>query len=198
MLRAHKQRLGEPVLPEDYHASAWEKLAEQNARDAWRWWFKVKAPQWWRDAYQRRKAVCAGKPWLVTECRTERFRVRYRADTEFRLKQILRCYQRKAKRGRYGEGLREAIKNGRSQYAPTEACGYTLADLRLHLEKQFTRGMNWDRFNAAEIHIDHIVPLSAFDLSKSEEFKAAWALTNLRPLWAKQNLRKADRRDFLL
>lgn len=75
--------------------------------------------------------------------------------------------------------------------------GYTKADLALHIEKQFTDGMRWD--NAREWHIDHILPVNSFDFKSYEddEFKACWALSNLRPLWAKDNLEKQDKILFL-
>lgn len=80
----------------------------------------------------------------------------------------------------------------------TKSLGYTAEQLRAHLERQFTRGMTWERFAAGEIHIDHRVPLASFDLSDPAEVKAAWALTNLQPLWAPDNHAKADQRLYLL
>ena len=68
--------------------------------------------------------------------------------------------------------------------------GYPLSELVAHLERQFTKGMTWDAFRNGGIHIDHIIPLSSFDLTDEAEWKAAWALTNLRPLWARDNLTK--------
>jgi hypothetical protein len=48
-------------------------------------------------------------------------------------------------------------------------------------------------------HIDHIVPLAAFDLSKPAECMVACHFRNHRPFWAARNVRKAavmpDRRD---
>lgn len=75
---------------------------------------------------------------------------------------------------------------------------YTLEELMAHLERQFTKGMTWA--NRGEWHIDHIVPLSSFSFTSPDdpEFKAAWALSNLRPLWAVENLQKNARRTHLL
>ncbi len=67
---------------------------------------------------------------------------------------------------------------------------YTLADLIKHIERQFSEGMSWD--NIGEWHVDHILPLSSFRFSSEddEDFRAAWAITNLRPMWAEDNLKK--------
>lgn len=77
--------------------------------------------------------------------------------------------------------------------------GYDLATLMRHLERQFVRGMTWNNYGPVW-HIDHIQPLSSFRFESAEdpEFRAAWALSNLRPLWALDNIRKNGRRLFLL
>jgi hypothetical protein len=76
--------------------------------------------------------------------------------------------------------------------------GYTLADLMQHLERQFSPGMTWE--NLGEWHIDHRVPLSSFKFESPEDpdFRAAWALTNLQPLWAADNQAKYAHRLYLL
>jgi|GEM_PF-605043 len=76
--------------------------------------------------------------------------------------------------------------------------GYTGQELREHLEKQFSTGMSWE--NYGDWHIDHIRPLSSFIASSvhDPDVKRAWALTNLRPLWAEENLRKHASRIFLI
>jgi len=94
--------------------------------------------------------------------------------------------------------MRRALKRYNVSSFCREQLGYSLDDLRRHIERQFTPGMDWDRFAKAEIHIDHIVPLSSFDLSDPDEVRAAFALTNLRPLWATDNLSKGARRDLLV
>lgn len=50
--------------------------------------------------------------------------------------------------------------------------------------------MTWAAFNAGEIHLDHRTPLSKFDCTTEAGIRAAWALTNLQPLWATDNQRK--------
>lgn len=76
--------------------------------------------------------------------------------------------------------------------------GYSKGELMRHLEKQFLKDMGWH--NMGQWHIDHIIPLSSFNYSSvsDPEFKRAWALTNLRPLWAAENRAKSDKRLSLL
>jgi hypothetical protein len=68
--------------------------------------------------------------------------------------------------------------------------GYTVSDLRVHLEKQFQPGMSWA--NHGEWHIDHKIPITAFNFTKPEheDFKRCWSLENLQPLWANENMSK--------
>ena len=58
--------------------------------------------------------------------------------------------------------------------------------LKEYLEKQFEKGMSWK--NYGEWHIDHIKPCASFSLINEEEQKECFHYTNLRPLWAEENL----------
>ena len=71
--------------------------------------------------------------------------------------------------------------------------GYSLRDLVLHLEKQFKERMSW--LNYGKWHIDHIRPISSFTFNSYEdkEFKQCWALENLQPLWALENIKKGNK-----
>ena len=59
--------------------------------------------------------------------------------------------------------------------------GYSSVELKNHLEKLFTKEMNWS--NYGEWHVDHIKPLYTFD--KKTPPSIVNSLSNLRPLWAK-------------
>lgn len=101
---------------------------------------------------------------------------------------------------RVGNALRLCLSGSKYGLASFRLLPYSIDDLSRHIERQFYGGMDWDAFMRGEIHIDHIVPLSSFRITgpKCEDFKRAWALTNLRPLWAKENLRKSAKRLFLI
>jgi len=72
-----------------------------------------------------------------------------------------------------------------------EMTGCTPMQLRQHIESQFVKGMTWK--NQGRWHIDHIMPCSAFDLTKPEQVKVCFNWQNLRPIWAKKNLRKGKK-----
>ena len=79
-----------------------------------------------------------------------------------------------------------------------QAIGYTPEELRTHVERQFLKGMNWE--NYGDWHLDHVVPNASFDYTAmtDPDFQACWSLSNLRPLWGKENLSKADAHTHLL
>ena len=87
-------------------------------------------------------------------------------------------------------GIVAGSKNGRRTFA---LLGYSIDDLKNHLEPMFHPDMTWGNFG--DWHIDHIRPLASFKYSSPDDpdFKAAWALSNLQPLWAAENLSKGSR-----
>lgn len=180
--------------PDEIADGRWRALEERNARDAWRYWIKVKAPRWWHAAAAKTKA-----PWKDRSLpAAERYRLRYRHDPNFAVQERLRIWARKLKRQRVDERLRVALKKGLRSKALEELLGYSVEDLRRHLERQFSRKMSWEAFARGDIHIDHRRPLSSFDLSDPDQFSAAWALTNLQPMWAGDNIKKGNKLVVLL
>lgn len=73
--------------------------------------------------------------------------------------------------------------------------GCSLSELKIHLENQFTEGMNWQNhgYGDDKWHIDHIRPCASFDLTDPEQQKQCFHYTNLQPLWQKDNLIKKDK-----
>jgi len=106
--------------------------------------------------------------------------------------------RRKRQGAKMGDLIRGALNRDGRSIKFEDFAGYTTKDLRDHLERQFTKGMNWEKFRAGEIHIDHIVPLSSFNLHDPEDLRRAWEITNLRPLWARDNLEKSAKRLLLV
>lgn len=86
--------------------------------------------------------------------------------------------------------LRGIKKPGRT----IKIIGCTFEEFKRHLERQFTKGMTWDVFD--EIHIDHIIPLAT--AKNEEEILLLCHFTNLRPVWASENLSKGAKAMFLI
>lgn len=128
----------------------------------------------------------------------------YRAENRERLLEAQRARHRETWPQRYGTDLaftlkhrvrallRVTVKRGRNGRRTEELLGYTLQELRAHIERQFTKGMNWDKVLSGEIEIDHIVPVSAFNITSYDDpdFRACWGLANLRPMWTSENRSK--------
>jgi hypothetical protein len=102
--------------------------------------------------------------------------------------------------------VRAAIKrNGSSKNGSSikKHLPYTIEELKAHIESFFEPWMSWDNQGKYDPdtwndlddstktwQLDHIIPHSTFHYTSMEDqaFKDCWALSNLRPLSAKQNL----------
>jgi len=86
------------------------------------------------------------------------------------------------------QSIRTGAKAGRHWETLVE---YTIDGLKSHLEKQFTREMNWGN-QGSYWHIDHKIPIAVFNFETPEDidFKRCWALKNLQPLEAVENIKK--------
>lgn len=109
-------------------------------------------------------------------------RERYAEDTVYKLTQILRSR------------LTAAIRNKSKRGSAVKLLGCSIEDAMIHLENQFAEGMSWANHSLRGWHIDHIVPLSAFNLEDPTELAAACHYTNLQPLWATDNISKGGNR----
>jgi len=69
--------------------------------------------------------------------------------------------------------------------------GCTQEYLKKHLEKQFKPGMNWQNHTPNGWHIDHHTPLSS--AKTYEDIVKLMHYTNLKPLWATENLKKSNK-----
>lgn len=97
-------------------------------------------------------------------------------------------------------GIKTRIRNvfKRSPYTKKsrthEILGCSYEEFLQHIERQFLPGMSWER--RSEIHIDHIVPLAS--AKNEQDLIALNHFTNLRPMWAKDNLAKGDAIHYLI
>lgn len=106
------------------------------------------------------------------------FNNRRKTDIQFKLSHNLRVRLISAIKGNYKVG--SAVKD----------LGCSVEELKSYLESKFSSGMTWDNWTIDGWHIDHIKPLTSFDLIDREQLLEACHYTNLQPLWAKDNLSK--------
>lgn len=133
------------------------------------------------------------KPWQLSSLsHAEQRRMRYKLDPEFNLKERLRRQLNKQKKkDKYADLMRTAINKGGRSPLVAKTFGYSIRELKQHLESKFVDGMNWKAFMNGEIHMDHIKPVAVHDLTDHNEFIECWSLSNIQPLWARDNLKKS-------
>jgi len=73
----------------------------------------------------------------------------------------------------------------------TDLIGCNGEDLKKYLSKLFTEHMTLN--NYGEWEIDHIKPVSSFNLNNEDELRKCFHYTNLQPLWKKDNRSKSDK-----
>jgi hypothetical protein len=103
-----------------------------------------------------------------------------------------------SEQSRIADRIRTLIRNSlrrdgkRKTTKTAELLGCSPAEFAKHLESQFKPGMNWQNYGnrAGDWNIDHVIPISAFDLSDVEQQKKAFHYSNCRPLCAIENMKK--------
>lgn len=85
------------------------------------------------------------------------------------------------------------VKRGlaKKQVKTSKLIGCDWNYLKNHLQRRFKKGMSWKNFG--KWHIDHIKPMSHFDLMKVKDQYLCCNYKNLQPMWAKDNLSKGNR-----
>lgn len=105
-------------------------------------------------------------------------------DIHFYLKELMRT--------RLNQALKRKTKTG----SAIKDMGCTIEELKNHIESKFIDGMSW--LNKGQWHLDHILPISKFDLTNRDEFLKAVHYTNIQPLWAVDNRKKVTNERTLL
>lgn len=83
------------------------------------------------------------------------------------------------------------VKEGSRHGIALDRLGCSLEEFRRHLESLFHDGMSWDNYGrGGKWTFDHIIPLTAFDLTDEEQLLKACHYTNIQPLDPIENMRK--------
>lgn len=103
---------------------------------------------------------------------------------------------------RLRNGLRGVLKGRQKSGSTVNLLGCSLSEFRLHIESQFQPGMSWDNWGVVtskdsfKWHMDHIDPISKFDLTDAKQMAKACHYTNLQPLWGLENMSKGNKIDY--
>lgn len=143
-----------------------------------------RALTWNRQNPERRKEIQRESAKRRREANPEEFKLakqQRRANAGYRLNDAI------------SSQVRIALKGRKSGWSWEVLVGFTLEDLIDHLSARFTEGMTLENFG--QWHIDHIRPVASFSFSSPDDadFKRCWALNNLQPLWAQDNIVKSSR-----
>ena len=107
--------------------------------------------------------------------RLEMLRNRYQNDFKYKIGQLIR--------NRFKDGIKKFTKNGK-----TKALKEYGIDIKTIVEK-----LGEPPDDGKQYHIDHILPVSAFDLENLEHIKLCWHPDNLQWLEASENIKKNDK-----
>jgi hypothetical protein len=125
--------------------------------------------------YAKNKAKC-------NAAAVRRAKERIKTDECYRLQAILRSRIHGAFRYKLSKKAKKSF----------ELLGCTAEEAKKYLEKQFKDDMTWDNHGIVW-EIDHVKPISSFDLSKEPEQKKAFHYTNMQPLYKLENRIKGSR-----
>lgn len=132
---------------------------------------KDKFKHYSREYYRNNKDVIVKKQILLNK-------TKYENDINFKISHNLRSRLRIA--------LKRNYKNG----SAVRDLGCSIIEFKQYLEAKFEPEMTWENYGINGWHIDHIRPLSSFNLNNKEELLQAVHYTNLQPLWEADNLSK--------
>lgn len=133
-----------------------------------------------KEVVKKRKAEYRQK---TKKQRNEKEKLRRKTDKRYHINCIM------------SQSISKNLSKSKNCAAWKSLVDYTLDELILHLESNFSNGMSWDNYGKNGWHIDHIIPKSyfKFDNPLHPAFKAAWALSNLQPMWESDNLHKSNK-----
>lgn len=187
---------------------AWEKANPEKVRASRKLWRdanpdKVKASRKaWRDTNQG-KVRASRKAWKLSHPdRVKADREAWKKANPDKQKAARIRYNTKINNtatgrtnGRISHAIYKALKKSKAGRRWESLVGFTVNELKAHLEKKFKKGMSWE--NMGKWHLDHIIPRSAFNYSSPDDldFKRCWCLKNLQPMWGVDNVKKSNKLD---
>jgi len=168
------------------HIQEWGKEYYKNNKEKFSSYYEI----------NKEKIIARTKKWSILNKKTlsDKFKEKYKSNPQTKLRLIVS--------GRIREFLKSVGKNKEGK-SISKYLSYTMQDLKQHLESLFEPWMTWENHGVYNSktwqdydqstwtwQIDHIIPQSKIPYSsiEDENFKKCWALENLRPYSAKENI----------
>lgn len=143
----------------------------------------------WKKAHPDRLEEYRKRP-EVMQRENQRHRYRRQNDLLYRIGCNLRSRLNVSLRSHLRGNPR--LRKTKKTWSAVRDLGCTMGELKSHLEAQFIPGMCWGNYGSGW-HVDHVLPIASFDLTKVAEIKKACHYMNLQPLWARENLCKGSK-----
>jgi len=98
----------------------------------------------------------------------------------------------------YRDRIRKACNSSKLPKSKIKYLGCTGEEFKAHLESKFTSDMNWNNYGSYWV-VDHIIPISWFNVENESCRNKAFHYTNTQPLVALLNAIKRDKwHDFVI
>lgn len=143
---------------------------------------KIRSKKWVKENFNKRRIIARNYKRSIKDRICLKIKERMKNDINFRIKITIR------KRILSALKSQNTYKNNKSVFY----LGCSVDFFKQYLESKFQQGMSWENHGRGDDkwHIDHIIPCSAFDLTKKEEQLKCFNYKNCQPLWQKDNLVK--------
>ena len=158
--------------------------------------------QWRKNHPEKRKEI--DRQWAANNPEKVKAKnKKYHENNPEKIRKTRRNWERNTRRTNLKDNLScriktmmsRCLKKNKNNRSWKNFVNYSLSDLIKHLKKTMPKGYSWNDYLNGRLHIDHIIPISAFNFTKPEhvDFKRCWTLKNLRLLPAEENIIKNDK-----
>ena len=188
--KAYYERNRDKILKRnaDYREKNKEKIREINRKyaETHKEQISLKNKRYAEKNSDKIKARCIKNKAKYAKTKRDYYRKRRKEDPIFHLHYIM------------SNLILTSLKTGTKTKKTEELLGYSIQELKEHLEKQFEPWMTWENHGLTATqpcqtwHIDHIIPINTFHIEEpgDAEFTKCWSLENLRPLDSFYNVRR--------
>jgi hypothetical protein len=196
----HTNKIGEYVCSKCYNIK-WKKdnknYIKQYNRD-WKEQNEEYHKNWYKDHKTQKNLY--NKQWRISQAEhikeyTKQYRIKNKDNLNNKIKNRtqndinfkLKCNLRNR--------LYQAIKNNTKAGSAVRDLGCSISDFKKYIESKFKPGMTWENWGNGKDkwNLDHIVPLSWFDLTNIDQFIVACRWDNYQPLWWMDNIKKGNK-----